>query len=109
MAMTPHWNKYAATAARRHGKPGREVRPKSTTIDIHSHVAIPQAAALVKPHLDPSAVAASHFATDIVKGAGIEVGTVDACDIILVSSGAQSAERQPAKSIPGDLGVLRQG
>src|SRR5438093_1789782 len=63
MAMTPHWNKYAATAARRHGKPGREVRPKSTTIDIHSHVAIPQAAALVKPHLDPSTVAASHFAT----------------------------------------------
>jgi len=47
------WNKYAATAARQHGKPGREVRPQSITIDIHSHVAVPAAAAFVKPHLDP--------------------------------------------------------
>jgi aminocarboxymuconate-semialdehyde decarboxylase len=47
------WNKYAPTAARRHGKPGREVRPQSITVDIHSHVAVPAAAALVKPHLDP--------------------------------------------------------
>jgi aminocarboxymuconate-semialdehyde decarboxylase len=47
------WNKYAPTAARKHGKPGREVRPKSITIDIHSHVAVPAAAEFVKPHLDP--------------------------------------------------------
>ena len=33
------WNKYEATAARRHGRPGREVRPGSVTIDVHSHVA----------------------------------------------------------------------
>ena len=50
--MATQWNKYEATVARKHGKPGRELRPKSTTIDIHSHVAIPQAAAYVKPHLD---------------------------------------------------------
>ena len=61
--MTQQWNKYEATAARRHKKPGREVRPKSTTIDIHSHVAIPQAAAYVKPHLDMSTIALAHFAT----------------------------------------------
>jgi aminocarboxymuconate-semialdehyde decarboxylase len=47
------WNKYAPTAARRHGKPGREVRPQSITVDIHSHVAVPAAAVFVKPHLDP--------------------------------------------------------
>jgi aminocarboxymuconate-semialdehyde decarboxylase len=47
------WNKYAPTTARRHGKPGREARPQSITIDIHSHVAVPAAAAFVKPHLDP--------------------------------------------------------
>jgi aminocarboxymuconate-semialdehyde decarboxylase len=47
------WNKYAPTAARHHGKPGREVRPQSITVDIHSHVAVPAAAAFVKPHLDP--------------------------------------------------------
>ena len=58
------WNKYAPTAARKHGRPGRENRPKSTTIDIHSHVAIPQAAAFVQPHLDMATVPLAHFATD---------------------------------------------
>ena len=47
------WNNYEPTAARRHGKPGREARPQSITIDIHSHVAVPAAAAFVKPHFDP--------------------------------------------------------
>jgi len=56
------WNKYGPTAARRHGKPGREMRPSSTTIDIHSHVAIPDAAAFVKPHLDPATIPLAHFA-----------------------------------------------
>src|SRR5258705_13161431 len=60
--MTTQWNKYEATAARGHGKPGREIRPKSTTIDIHSHVAIPQAGAFVKPHLDMSSIPLAHFA-----------------------------------------------
>jgi aminocarboxymuconate-semialdehyde decarboxylase len=60
--MTEQWNKYAPTAARKHGKPGRERRPASTTIDIHSHVAVPAAAALVQPHLDPTTIPLSHFA-----------------------------------------------
>ena len=50
--MTEQWNKYDKTAARSHGKPGREARPKSVTIDIHSHVAVPEAAQFVAPHLD---------------------------------------------------------
>src|SRR6266542_1523118 len=66
-SMAAQWNKYAATAARKHGKPGREVRPKSTTVDIHSHVAIPQAAALVKPHLDMSTIPLAHFADATTK------------------------------------------
>jgi aminocarboxymuconate-semialdehyde decarboxylase len=60
--MTTHWNKYEKTAARRHGRPGREIRPKSTTVDIHSHVAIPQAGAFVKPHLDMERIPLFHFA-----------------------------------------------
>jgi aminocarboxymuconate-semialdehyde decarboxylase len=59
--MTEQWNKYAATTARKHGNPGREVRPKSTTVDIHSHVAIPQATAFVKPHLDMATIPLAHF------------------------------------------------
>jgi aminocarboxymuconate-semialdehyde decarboxylase len=60
--MTTQWNKYSATAARKHGKPGRELRPKTTTVDMHAHVAIPAAGALVKPHLDMETIPLFHFA-----------------------------------------------
>ncbi|MFL6797925.1 MAG: amidohydrolase family protein [Xanthobacteraceae bacterium] len=56
------WNKYERTAARKHAAPGRDVRPKSMTIDIHSHVAIPQASRYVQPHLDMSSIPLAHFA-----------------------------------------------
>ena len=45
------WNKYANTAARKHGKPGRELRPKSLTVDMHCHVTVPRVADIVGPHL----------------------------------------------------------
>jgi aminocarboxymuconate-semialdehyde decarboxylase len=61
--MANVWNKYAATAARKHGKPGREMRPKGLTVDIHSHAAVPQAAAFVKPYLDPASNPLSYFAS----------------------------------------------
>lgn len=46
-------NRYGLTAARTHGKPGREIRPASLTADIHSHVLVPAAAAYVQPHIQP--------------------------------------------------------
>ncbi|MEA2960037.1 MAG: aminocarboxymuconate-semialdehyde decarboxylase [Alphaproteobacteria bacterium] len=49
--MADSWNKYADTAARKHGRPGRETRPKSTTIDIHTHISVPAATQYVQPHL----------------------------------------------------------
>jgi aminocarboxymuconate-semialdehyde decarboxylase len=60
-------NHYGATAAREHGRPGREVRPRGMTIDMHSHVMVPEAAALVAPHVDLSTVPLAHFATDATK------------------------------------------
>jgi aminocarboxymuconate-semialdehyde decarboxylase len=51
-------NRYGLTAARTHGRPGREVRPRTRTIDIHSHVQVPAAADLVRPHLKPDPRAA---------------------------------------------------
>jgi aminocarboxymuconate-semialdehyde decarboxylase len=60
--MVEQWNKYGPTAARRHGKPGRELRPHSVTIDIHSHVGVPEAAKFVEPHLDPATIPLGHFA-----------------------------------------------
>src|SRR5271156_2989177 len=59
--MPEQWNKYGPTAARRRGKPGREVRPKSVTVDIHSHVAVPEAAKFVEPHLDVKTIPLAHF------------------------------------------------
>jgi len=61
------WNKYEPTAARKRTKPGREIRPKSITIDIHSHVAVPAAGAFVAPHLDVSTIPLAHFATPDTK------------------------------------------
>src|SRR5277367_5074987 len=68
--MTGQWNKYDKTAARRHGKPGREIRPKSVTIDIHSHVGVPEAAKFVEPHLDWATIPLAHFANAETKALG---------------------------------------
>jgi aminocarboxymuconate-semialdehyde decarboxylase len=43
------------------------MRPQSVTIDIHSHIAIPQAAELVKPHLDPATIPLINFAAPETK------------------------------------------
>ena len=65
--MADMWNKYEPTAARKRGKPGRETRPKSLTVDMHAHIAIPEAAELVKGRLDPSTVPLDHFSTQETK------------------------------------------
>lgn len=57
-------NKYGPTTARTHGRPGREVRPKSTTIDLHSHIFVPEAAEFVAPHLDWTTIPLAHFASE---------------------------------------------
>jgi len=56
------WNRYGPTAARSHGRPGREVRPSTPTIDIHAHVFIPAAADYVAPHLDQLSDSLNRFA-----------------------------------------------
>jgi aminocarboxymuconate-semialdehyde decarboxylase len=56
------WNRYAPTAARRHGRPGRELRPASTTIDIHAHVFIQAAADYIAPYTDMASHALNRFA-----------------------------------------------
>jgi len=70
--MPEQWNKYGPTAARRHGKPGREIRPKSLTVDIHSHVGVPAAAKFVEPHLDLATIPLGHFADAGTKALNIK-------------------------------------
>ncbi len=57
------WNKYEPTAARERGKPGREIRPQSATIDIHAHVAIPKAGAYVAQHANLAGTGLNQFQT----------------------------------------------
>src|SRR5262245_9795259 len=56
------WNNYGPTAARAHGKPGRELRPDGIPIALHSHLGVPRAAELVKPHLAAAASPLVRFA-----------------------------------------------
>jgi aminocarboxymuconate-semialdehyde decarboxylase len=65
--MAKDWNRYEPTAARPRGKAGREVRPQSVTIDIHSHIAVPEAATFVAPHLDVASIPLFHFASPDTK------------------------------------------
>src|SRR5205823_11655958 len=65
--MSNDWNRYGPTAARPQGKPGRTLRPQSLTVDLHSHVAVPRAAELVKPHLDFSTIPLARYATPDTK------------------------------------------
>ncbi len=61
--MADIWNRYEPTAARKRGKPGRESRPKSVTIDMHAHVAVPRAGEIANPHVDRATVPLDHFST----------------------------------------------
>ena len=62
--MADIWNKYEPTAARKRSKPGREIRPKSITIDIHAHVGVPAVSAYVAPHINQTTDPLSYFASD---------------------------------------------
>ena len=59
--MANVWNRYDATSARAHERPGRETRPASLTLDIHSHVGVPRAAQLVDAAPRPLDRAAGAF------------------------------------------------
>jgi aminocarboxymuconate-semialdehyde decarboxylase len=61
------WNKYEPTAARARGRPGRETRPKTLTLDIHSHVAIPEAGRIAGPHVEPADVPLGYWSDDATK------------------------------------------
>ena len=61
--MSEVWNRFGPTAARASRQPGRTVRPSSITIDVHSHVAVPEAADFVKPHLEIKSMPLVRFAT----------------------------------------------
>jgi hypothetical protein len=67
--MIARKNRYGRTAARIHDADGLARRPSSTTIDIHAHIVVPQAAKLAQPHVDISPIPLAVFGPDrIVMG-----------------------------------------
>src|SRR5580704_2631724 len=60
-------NRYGRTAARIHDADGLARRPSSTTIDIHAHIVVPQAAALAPPHVDLNRIPLAYFADPATK------------------------------------------
>ncbi|MGV6872038.1 amidohydrolase family protein [Pseudochelatococcus sp. B33] len=62
--MTDIWNSYGPTAGRSHAA---TTRPRSLTFDIHSHVAVAEAAKVVDSHLDMSTVPLAHFSSPETK------------------------------------------
>ena len=69
MSMPPDtaWNTFDLTAARTHGRPGREVRPRSLTLDAHAHIVVPEAAEMARPHLAANADHLTAFASPETK------------------------------------------
>jgi aminocarboxymuconate-semialdehyde decarboxylase len=61
--MSEETNSFGPSAARAHGRPGRETRPASITIDMHSHIWVPEADAFVAPHLDVMTIAMARHST----------------------------------------------
>ena len=65
--MIDRKNRYGFTAARIHDADGRARRPSSTTIDIHSHIFVREAAKVAQPHIDISRISLAHFADDATR------------------------------------------
>ena len=65
--MIDRKNRYGFTAARLHDADGRARRPSSTTVDIHSHIFVREAARVAQPHIDISRVSLAHFADDATR------------------------------------------
>src|SRR5215469_3975514 len=65
--MIDRRNRYGRTAARIHDADGRARRPSTPTIDIHSHIIVPEAGAHAQPHVDTTRIPLAHFADGQVK------------------------------------------
>lgn len=56
---------YQRTIARKHGAPGRDTRPSSTTVDLHSHILVPEAQKMVAENADLSKITGPRFSSEL--------------------------------------------
>jgi aminocarboxymuconate-semialdehyde decarboxylase len=70
--MSDGKSRFGRTAARIHDADGSARRPQTPTIDIHSHITIPQALEHVRPHMDLSRVPLAHHANSETKQINVD-------------------------------------
>jgi aminocarboxymuconate-semialdehyde decarboxylase len=70
--MAPPKNRYGLTAARIHTSSGRVRRPSTTTIDMHCHIVVPEAAKLAGPQVDPKRIPLALWADDATRAINAE-------------------------------------
>lgn len=63
-------NRYGPTTGR--PRPAEKLRLDSKTVDIHAHVAIPEAGEYMRPHIDMSGIALANFASDATREVNLE-------------------------------------
>ena len=63
---------YGSTAARNHGKAGKEIRPSSKTVDAHCHLHVQEAADLVQGVFNQQDVPAFRHANQITTNQNIQ-------------------------------------
>jgi len=63
--ITEAGNRYGPTAARRHTAAAQ--RPATRTVDVHSHVLIPEAAKIAAPHVDMMKIPLARHANDATR------------------------------------------
>jgi aminocarboxymuconate-semialdehyde decarboxylase len=65
--MSQPKNRYGRTAARVHTTLGRARRPSSTTVDVHCHILVPEAATFAGPHVDVSKIPLARYADALTR------------------------------------------
>ncbi len=60
-------NRYGLTAARINDADGRARRPSATTVDIHAHIFVPDAAKIMRPHTDISRIPLGYFSNQLTR------------------------------------------
>ena len=63
---------YGSTLGRNHGKPGKETRPSSKTVDAHCHLHVQEAADLVQGLFDQNDIPAFRHANPITTNQNIK-------------------------------------
>ena len=70
--MSQPKNRYGRTAARTHTTLGLARRPSTTTVDVHCHILVPEAAKFAGPHVDLSKIPLARYADALTREINVQ-------------------------------------